>query len=179
VLLLRASIADYVPVKMTRDVSEVAKTNIALAMARVRDFFNFKLGDSTNMSQTITLTLRSYDITAGTNSINPMGFVIRLFAFNDAGDQNLRLHFFSADAGTPTNLGFRASDNALALFLQRRDFASYVLALDQARATHIQVQIEDNNDTVIGFDLSTVSFPTIAPSKVMDLKDIEAKNFLK
>lgn len=128
------------------------------------------------MPQTLFFTLRSYDLTAGTNTTNPMGNVIRMFAFNTAGDQEFRLHMFMDDVDQPTKLGFRASDNAFAYFLQRRDFASYVLMLDQAKATHIKVDIGDDNDSLLGLEIATIPFQTIENLKSVDLAALELRS---
>lgn len=109
------------------------------------------------MPQTLLLTVKSYEIDAGTNTGSPMGLMIRVVTKEG---ENLRLYFFSPDADTPTLVGWRAHfDGALVLFMQRRDYSSYVLLLDQAKASYIKVTLEDNENISL-FLLSTAPFPT-------------------
>tara|TARA_R110002073_G_scaffold96276_2_gene222582 strand:- start:4379 stop:4777 length:399 start_codon:yes stop_codon:yes gene_type:complete len=109
------------------------------------------------MPQTLLLTVRSHVIEAGTNTTNPMGLRIRINANHDGSEQHLRLYFFDPDTSQPGYVGGRASDGALVLFLQRRDFSKYLLSLDQAGATNILVQLEDD-DNITAFYMSTEPF---------------------
>src|SRR6185295_11261927 len=107
------------------------------------------------MSQTLLLTVDRYECDAGSNTTNPLGFMIRL---QTQQDERFRIYFGSVEDPVPKLLGWRASDGALVVFLQRRDYASYVLLLDQVKAAYIKVMLVDSED-ITRFELSSAQFP--------------------
>ena len=134
------------------------------------------------MPQVILLTVKSCEFDAGSNMTNPMGFMIRVVADQAGSVTNLRMYFYMPNADTPKLLGWRAlHDGALVLMLQRRDFAKYILMLDQVKAVYIRVVLEGPNDDIIAFDLSTTHFPPedrqrkVEESDAAELKKLTTK----
>jgi hypothetical protein len=111
------------------------------------------------MDHTLLLTVKSYEFDAGSNTTNPLGFMIRILTQED---ERLGIYFGSVEDPVPKLLGWRASDGALVVFLQRRDYASYVLLLDQVKAAYIKVMLvdsEDGGEDITRFELSSAQFP--------------------
>lgn len=109
------------------------------------------------MDQTILLTVKSYEFDAGVNQINPLGYRMRI---STKEDERFRMYFFSPDEAVPKLVGWRALDGALVLFLRPRDYDSFVLLLDQAKATYIKVMLvgKDGDEDITLFELSSAPF---------------------
>jgi hypothetical protein len=129
---------------------------------------------------TLLLTVKSYEFEAGANTQNQTGLMIRgKAADKDNQSFDLRIYFYLPDQDTkPQLVGWRAvSDGALVIFLQRRDFGSYVQLLGQQKATYIKVQIEGPSDDITSFELSTAPFP--AGDQLQNLIESDAAEYQK
>ena len=127
------------------------------------------------MSQTLLLTVDRYEFDAGSNTTNPMGFMIRI---QTQQDETFRIYFGPVEDPIPRLLGWRASDGALVVFLQRRDYASYVLLLDQAKAPYILVTLVDSDDgeDITRFELSSAEFTADTRLQELDLAEFNRRS---